>query len=141
MEERRDAATAGPSTGGQSPNTSAEAVARRRPDRLYAHIIEHLEKGEPDRSLDWEIHCRDGLAGVGSYGQHPEYTASIDDALMLVPRHHLWELRHGFEARAIVWMIETDYDDRDPPTGYTTEFPAIALCIAALKASAEVKAR
>ena len=55
-------------------------------------------------------------------------------ALTLVPPHHLWELKQGFECRATVWQIEVDYRDRDPPLGYTTIFPALALCIAALRA-------
>lgn len=79
----------------------------------------------------------------GPNGEHyhddrlPCPTSSVDMALTIVPKHHLWEMRQGFEARAIVWMIETDYDERNPPTGYSTTFPAIALCIAALKARAE----
>lgn len=107
---------------------------------LCTELIERLEKATvPDRALDWEIHLRNGVEGVGAYGRHPTYTTSVDAALTLVPPHHLWSLRQGIEARAIVWMLETDYDERDPPTGYTTTFPAMALCIAALKAEVEIR--
>jgi hypothetical protein len=40
----------------------------------------------PDRSLDWEIHCREGIGGVGMYGDHPRYTESADAAMTLVPK-------------------------------------------------------
>ncbi|HEX5508796.1 MAG TPA: hypothetical protein VFX37_09855 [Pseudolabrys sp.] len=65
----------------------------------------------------------------------PKYTESLDAAVSLVPPHHLWQLKAGFQAQAIVWMIEVDYDDgHEPPTGYALpETPAIALCIAALR--------
>jgi len=100
--------------------------------------IEDLEVVRaPDRAWDWEIHLRKGLDGVGAYGNHPAYTSSLDAALTLVPLHHLWEIKQGIECRAVVWQLETDYDERNPPTGYSTTFPALALCIAALKAEAD----
>ena len=49
------------------------------------HRLEQLEG--PDRGVDWEIHCLSGLDGVGMYGNHPSYTASIDDALSNVGLH------------------------------------------------------
>lgn len=142
--ERRDAATAGLQAGAEQAHTSTEGVARRRPDPLLTTIIDHLterakDTGGPDRSLDWEIHLRHGLNGVGTYGNHPAYTGSVDAALTLVPKHHLWELRQGIESRAIVWTIERDYDDDGAPTGYAATFPAIALCIAALRAEDETR--
>ncbi len=104
--------------------------------------IEILERATaPDRALDWEIHLRNGIDGVGPYGAHPAYTRSLDAAMTLIPPHHLWQVKQGIQASAIVWMIESDYDDRQPPVGYSTTFPAIALCIAALKAEAEWKPR
>lgn len=64
-----------------------------------------------------------------------QYTSSIDAALTLVPPHHLWEVRQGFEAKATVWMLERDYDEgHSVPVGYSVDYPAIALCIASLKA-------
>ncbi len=99
------------------------------------HIVGLLEEATgPDRSLDWEIHLRHGIQGVGMYGDHPHYTASLDAALKVVPKHHLWQVKQGIQAVAIVWCLETDYDDRPAPTGYSTTFPAIALCAAAIKA-------
>lgn len=71
----------------------------------------------------------------------PLYTFSVDAAVTLVPPHHLWQVKQGIEASAVVWMLETDYDERDPPMGYSTTFPAIALCIAALRARAERETR
>jgi hypothetical protein len=48
-------------------------------------LAERCEKATgPDRALDWEIHCCNGLEGVGAYGPHPTYTASLDAALTLV---------------------------------------------------------
>jgi hypothetical protein len=56
-------------------------------------------------------------------------------AIALVPRHHLWQLKCGIQAQAIVWMLETDYDDRTVPTGYALPHcPAIALCLALFRA-------
>jgi hypothetical protein len=101
-----------------------------------------LQRAEgPDRGLDWEIHCRRGPDGIGAYGAHPAYTASLDAALTLVPPHHLWEVKQGIEARAIVWRLETDYDDTGAPTGYSTTFPAIALCVACIRAEADMQPR
>lgn len=118
-------------------------------------LIARLKKATgPDRGLDGDIAVACGGAtgfterfgrrddGWVSRGPHhavvsaPAYTASVDAALTLVPPHHLWELKQGIEARAIVWRLETDYDDDGAPTGYSTTFPAIALCIAALHARA-----
>lgn len=54
-------------------------------------LINRLERADgPDRELDWAIHIRNGLLGVGMYGDHPHYTASIDAALMLVPEGWKW---------------------------------------------------
>lgn len=108
----------------------------------YRELIARLEKAaEPAYALDCAIEdCRSGRQGWG-LTPPPAYTGLIDKALLLVPRHHLWQIKQGIECQAIVWMLETDYDERDPPTGYTTTFPALALCIAALKATAEREAR
>jgi len=98
-------------------------------------LIERLERAEgPAYALDCAI--ADFLSGPDEWilGAPPAYTGLVDKAITLVPRHHLWMLKKGIECQAVVWMLETDYDERQPPTGYTTEFPALALCIAALKA-------
>lgn len=39
----------------------------------------------PDRNLDMMIHGRDGPDGIGAYGDHPAYTASLDAAMTLIP--------------------------------------------------------
>lgn len=61
-------------------------------------------------------------------------TTSIDAALTLVPAHHMWEVRHGIGCRAVVWTLEQDYDGHSVPVGNTMDQPALALCIASLKA-------
>jgi hypothetical protein len=106
-------------------------------------LIERLEKATgPNSDLDEAIACF--LAPPHPKHGKPigilypkAYTKSLDAALTLVPQHHLWQIKQGIECCAIVWMIEVDYDDRAAPIGYTTTFPALALCIAALKARAE----
>lgn len=61
---------------------------------------------------------------------------SLDAALSLVPAHHLWQVKRGFVCEAIVWSAERDYDDSGhvAPVGRKPDGPALALCIAALKA-------
>lgn len=50
----------------------------------YTDIIRRLtEAAGPDRTLDWEVHVFHGLEGVGMYGAHPEYTASLDASIAL----------------------------------------------------------
>lgn len=66
----------------------------------------------------------------------PRYTSSIDDALKLLRKHYLWEVKQGIGSHAIVWWIEKDWDDTGAPTGYSTVYPAMALAIAALIARA-----
>lgn len=110
-------------------------------------LIERLRAAEgPDRGLDARIHIllAGGSEADADYAAtDPDltcaplrYTESVDAALTLVPEAHLWELRHGVEARAIVWNMETDYGEagHDVPKGYHATSPAIALCIAALEA-------
>lgn len=64
----------------------------------------------------------------------PGYTASVDAALTLVPPAHDWSL-HVNNGEAIVGCMPESEDGCDvaDSTGAT---PAIALCIAALKARA-----
>lgn len=62
----------------------------------------------------------------------PAYTASIDAALTLVPSGHWWRVEHDDdgETKATAWCgpIGEDRDRCDSAT------PALALCIAALRA-------
>jgi hypothetical protein len=66
----------------------------------------------------------------------PAFTSSIDDALKLLRKHYLWQLKQGIECTAIVWWLEKDWDDTGAPTAYSTTFPALALTKAALLARA-----
>lgn len=105
-------------------------------------LVARLEKaGEPSYALDCAI--SDWRSGrVGWSLTPPEaYTALMDAALLLVPPHHLWQVKQGIQCQAVVWMLETDYDEGDPPMGYTIKFPALALCIAAIRATAELEKR
>jgi hypothetical protein len=109
----------------------------------YAELIERLEKATgPDRDLDAQI-FRDLIGfspnalpqfwpAVGN--QVPRYTSSIDEAQTLVPPAHDWSL-HVDNGEAIVGCMPESEDGCDvaDSTGAT---PAIALCIAALKARA-----
>ena len=99
---------------------------------------------EPSRRLDAEIARTEGWTGFSDYwlspsGQQrqfhpPAYTSSIDAALTLVPEGYLWQLKRGFEATATVWSVMIDYDDQHPVPFGASMRPAIALCIAALRA-------
>lgn len=95
-------------------------------------LIDRLQKAErPDRALDWEIHCRDGLEGVGAYGDHPSYTASIDAAVTLVPDGHGWHVSGDGTAR--VWNADRAFYGLHANKDINRK-PPIALCIAALRA-------
>jgi hypothetical protein len=118
-------------------------------------LIARLEAAMgPSRELDLRI-CRDVLDGEplghaagmpdelllvaqGRLAPMPRYTASLDAALTLVPVGYCWKLRHAYAAQAVVWQIDCEYDEgsgRILPFG-EHRTPAIALCIAALKARA-----
>lgn len=126
-------------------------------------LIEALEKATgPSRELDAEIaaavdfRADDGhlsaRATVTKFGaaylaersqshqniwSHvlPRYTASLDAAITLVPDGYLWMLHHGIQSTAIVWSLESDYDEGHPrPTGQHEDSPAIALTLACMKA-------
>lgn len=100
-------------------------------------LIERLEKlTGPDRGLDYEIHCRDGLEGVGMYGAHPAYTASLDIAMQLIPGDLNWLLASGrcrpseplygfafYRPDEDAPFVEAEHDNRE-----------ICVLIAALKA-------
>ena len=110
-----------------------------------AELIEKLERADgPSRELDASIQ----RAFAGSPSDHwfadhkgvwvsddsaPRYTASIDAALTLVPEGALWSAEawdtngvYPAHVRASAWVLGA-------PRGYAAT-PAIALCIAALKA-------
>lgn len=101
-------------------------------------LITRLEHAYgPDRELDRAIHIRDGLLGVGMYGDHPRYTASIDAALTLVPEG--WTVATICQNDDKSWFAElregflTSYN-RVALSPVKSSTPALALAAAALKA-------
>lgn len=94
------------------------------------------ELRRPDRAMDWEIHHSYG-SGLGAYGQHPQYTLSVDAALTLCePRlsWHVWSTMEGGYAADVYLKLKDSSPYEHPPA--LAKFPAIALCIAAIKARA-----
>lgn len=121
-------------------------------------LIERLEKATgPDRELDLAIHIVDSQCDPTStynkehdclewFEYHPEvpggaselladplplYTGSLDAALTLVPAGVSWQVTNGNDGAFYSFVDKTEYQK-----GTT---PAIALCIAALKAQGVLK--
>jgi hypothetical protein len=96
-----------------------------------ADIIARLEKATgPDRELDRAI-----WFGVGNQFPHtPEYTASMDAALLLMPPHHRWKIGCGHYVQYIAEVQDNSRRDRGWYVGECDSTPATALCIAALRA-------
>lgn len=92
-------------------------------------LITRLESADgPDRELDAMIQHRiTSGVGCGAAQDAPRYTASIDAALTLVPDGWDWEL-YPREAA----LIHPDLPGADVFADAAT--PALALCIAALRA-------
>ena len=105
-------------------------------------LIARLEAAsEGSRALDWEIHVRNGLDGVGMHATHPAYTTSLDAALTLAAGHavdvHAWpptaSTRPGehYHAAAVVRVIKNGIVARViRADGHTAP---LAICIAALR--------
>lgn len=115
------------------------------PDGDLAKITKHRRGLDGKEGYAWEIHqgavifekcTADGRCPHNGGYPLPAYTASIDDALKLLRKHYLWQLKQGFECTAIVWWIEKDWDETGAPTAGSTTFPALALTKAALLARA-----
>ena len=74
----------------------------------------------------------------------PEFSTSIDAALTLVPEHMIWKMFNDFPGD-VFWAIVTDFDDGEftehRSHACPTPTPALALCIAALKARDSLRAR
>ena len=101
-------------------------------------LIARIESADgPDRELDWAIHMRDGLLGVGMYGDHPLYTASIDAALTLVPVCHYMHVYTPYGEVLQGYAVVSDRDDGPLFTSIAAT-PALALAAAALKARGAV---
>lgn len=96
----------------------------------------------PDRGLDAEMHFRitDGV-GCGMAQDAPAYTASIDAALMLVPKRrpdglHLHITKIGYPS-GIDRSTASIFDEETHVTSASASTPALAICAAALRAMAE----
>lgn len=101
-------------------------------------LIKRLENAQgPDRELDALIYLETQPhetwnATLGFYESiSPHYTASIDDALTLVPKGHGWEIYHSEYDRAT--YDRATVGQWPAVLGHT---PILALCIAALRARA-----
>ena len=127
---------------------SANATSAREGE--FAALIARLEAATgPDRELDHAIaselgseadfeRTADGALLTDGRGMTKQFTASIDAALTLVPtNHHLVELCSVREARWYASVAEKYTRTGTGPerVGHAPT-PAIALCIAALKARA-----
>lgn len=118
-----------------------------------ADLISRLEAATgPSRELDAMIHwhIKAGV-GVGMAQDAPHYTDSIDAALALVPTTYSTAIHaNEMEEYPTCWLVEKveqelfsarvdyipTYNVEPPPIGEGTSFltPALALCIAALRA-------
>lgn len=107
-------------------------------------LIERLENAsEGSRELDAEIaNSYGGLSGMGyeiweAVEAHaPHYTTSLDAALTLVPEGCYVRIETGPAHDFHSAEIEADDDDYD---ALNAPSPALALCIASLKARAAEK--
>ncbi len=115
------------------------------PDSDLAKMTKHRRGLDSQEGYAWTIHgasivyerwTADGRCPYNGGYPLPAYTASIDDALKLLRKHYLWQLKQGIECTAIVWWIEKDWEDTGAPTAYSTTYPALALTKAALVARA-----
>ena len=107
----------------------------------YTNLIARLEATEgPSRELDCEIHEALGhevILGAGKHpmnrtggGRVPKYTASLDAAVSLVPEG--WEVvLEWYRSEGMARLSRNGLDADSLSAGKT---PALALCIAALKA-------
>lgn len=100
-------------------------------------LIERLEKATgPDRILDDAIWTAIGHKG----GFSAQFTGSIDAALTLVPRGAIWKVFNDWPGEFHWAEVQTtDWLPNGEPNilrSRACESPAIALCIAALKAQA-----
>lgn len=86
-------------------------------------LIERLKQATgPDPELDYDIQCE-----MDGRGKPPAYTGSFDAALTLVPRGVWWRCSCDIDLTPTAVVGGSQYAE----VGAT---PAIALCIAALKA-------
>lgn len=100
-------------------------------------LIERLEALEsPCRECDALLHhARLNGIGTGYASNAPAYTASLDAAMTLVPEGYGWRLWVP-SSTALSPMVVTMWGNgrKYAPNESTAATPAIALCIASLKA-------
>ena len=104
-------------------------------------LIERLEKAEgPSIDIDWHIYRFLTPKDEQSWVRPPAYTSSIDDALTLLPAGCVLEtLSQGTDEpstwRVILWHLK-QLIGKNPQTRHRAKHrtPAIAICIAALRA-------
>lgn len=102
-------------------------------------IIDKLERADgPDREIDAMIHFHVTAGiGCGMAQDAPHYTSSIDAAMTLVPEEYVWSVNTFAEpSRASAYLVR--HDNCYVKTG--NQFcatPALALCIAALRARSQ----
>lgn len=116
------------------------------------HLAERVEREEPSRELNFWVWwwCKASHSGSAPHTEYvrdnmndasiPKWTTSLDAAVTLVPRHHCWQVKHGFFCEAVVWRVDVDYTEgsgRDVPAARTQDTPAAALTAAALRALAQ----
>lgn len=101
-------------------------------------LIDKLEKATgADGDLDFEISKAISGQHIVQYsGAHLHYTSSVDDALMLVPEGYAWTiytLRTGL-AEPFKYFASVSFPNEGCGSPADATTPAIAVCIAALKA-------
>jgi hypothetical protein len=119
------------------------------PDGDIAQLMQYRRGLDGKEGMAWDIYYN-GCIVFEKYNDSgqciynggvplPHYTDSIDAALTLVPANHDWSL-HADNGEAIAGCMPSSEDGCDIADcpGAT---PAIALCIAALKARASISSK
>lgn len=106
----------------------ARLEAAEGPDRELDAEIENLLAGGSDRDLEYIV-----SNGVEDTTAPPRYTASIDAALTLVPEGWTWGIMHCAGAPPEVCFYRAVCGVYSSIVAVAAT-PALALCIAALKA-------
>lgn len=107
------------------------------------------EHGCPDgvnRPQEWFVRSKDLRKGEKWLSWYaPEYTSSIDAAVLLVPGDHAWRVSQAISNdpdKSFYFTASVNHsvnkDTACPAVGVN---PAVALCIAALKARAELSVK
>lgn len=114
------------------------------PDSDISRLMQHRRGFDGKEGMAWDIHqgavCFEQRNAVGRCHYNggyplPAYTGSIDAALKLVPEGLAWrvDVMTGLPG-AIVAVHNSWLSHKTAPCCWTGKTPAMALCIAALKA-------